>query len=168
LSTSCDSGNTWSPKAPADRQYSVLGCVDRTSVHSTSGRASAGAAFACYTRHMTAGRPLLLNWSVPGECAGRGMVKGSGLGRFEAPWADGSAFQEGLTPCGAGPLRQPARSPARAPGRAGARRVLAVPARCPGPACYSLLCLHSVTKLGSWSDIYRLDGVGNGIDFILI
>jgi hypothetical protein len=62
-------------KAPADRHYSVLGCVDRTSVHSTSGRASAGAASTCYARHMTAGRPLLLNWSVPGAAPGGAWPK---------------------------------------------------------------------------------------------
>ncbi len=68
-------GNTCGPKAAADRHYSVLGCVDRTSVHSTSGRASAGAAFTCYARHMTAGRPLLLNWSVPGAAPGGAWSK---------------------------------------------------------------------------------------------
>ena len=38
---------------------------------------SAGAAFACYARLKTAGRPLLLDWSVPGGRAGRGMAKDS-------------------------------------------------------------------------------------------
>ena len=76
-----------------------------------------------------AGRPLVLQGTIPGGRAGRGMAKGSGIGRIEAPSADGSAFQKGLTRSGAGPLRQPARLPEQAPGRASAGHVLAVPAR---------------------------------------
>lgn len=119
---------SWGHKPPADRRKIDLGRVARASVCPTSGRSSAGTASTCYARHMTAGRPLLLDWSVPGGAPGGAWSKvhvliGTGCqhGRLES--------QNGLTPCGGGPLPLRERSPDRAPGRAGAGRVLAVPAR---------------------------------------
>ncbi len=67
--------------AAEDCHNPVLGCVARIAVHPHAGQSSAGCPCTCYSRHMTAGRPLLLNWSVPGGRAGRSMVKDSGRRR---------------------------------------------------------------------------------------